>query len=338
MPRFQLTDNVVDNDVDLLYKGIPVQLRVLIGSTLWVSNSSDGNDATAVKGRIDRPYKTIQAAINAFVAGDIIKVMPGAEYKEGVANTWLITVPDNKEVTIDISGCRVFKILLGNSGSRLNLIGDGATRITDSLSGAGSANVYNIGFIQSLPLHWGVNSVWNFYNIGQIAITDIRCTANFYRCNLVNPNGPGLNTWAGGLTSKINLFHCNVDGSTNGVTNTHAWFFAQDTMFIARNGVGIDNLAHESTINRCTIRSTGNGINCQVASVVSSSFRQQIFNTTIFSTGASANSIYMAPKNNGNLNILNVKNLITNRVINVSDNTLLQNNVNIDADFNYFHI
>jgi hypothetical protein len=72
----QINLNLLDNDVNLLYKGIPVSLTASLGTSLFVSPL--GNNATAVKNRVDRPYATVQAAVDAAaVSGDTIILFPG---------------------------------------------------------------------------------------------------------------------------------------------------------------------------------------------------------------------------------------------------------------------
>lgn len=55
------------------------------GKTLYVDDVA-GNNSTALTGRIDRPYKTIGAALADAAAGDLIYVRPGT-YAEQVTNT-----------------------------------------------------------------------------------------------------------------------------------------------------------------------------------------------------------------------------------------------------------
>lgn len=49
---------------------------VLTGNVVWV-DSVNGNDGTGIRGRLSKPFLTIQAAINAAVAGDTVFVLPG---------------------------------------------------------------------------------------------------------------------------------------------------------------------------------------------------------------------------------------------------------------------
>ena len=61
------------------------------GNTLWV-DATNGNDGTAVSGRLDLPWLTIAAALGAAVSGDRVQVYPGS-YAEAV------TVPSGVSLT-----------------------------------------------------------------------------------------------------------------------------------------------------------------------------------------------------------------------------------------------
>lgn len=60
----RFNQNLVDNDSDLLYKNRSVLTSLGLGNTVWVSTIG-GDDASGMVGRIDRPFKTIQAGVNA---------------------------------------------------------------------------------------------------------------------------------------------------------------------------------------------------------------------------------------------------------------------------------
>jgi hypothetical protein len=83
-PFFQLTENLVDTNNDLLYKGLAIPTVVEMGLVHYVSPY--GNDSTAKYGRIDRPWRTIQAAISAIPdsSSTWVVVLPGT-YDESVS-------------------------------------------------------------------------------------------------------------------------------------------------------------------------------------------------------------------------------------------------------------
>lgn len=85
MPKHYLNENLVDSSFGLFYKNREVILALNMGRIFYV-NGTDGDDTTGARGRFDKPYKTIQAAINASsstTGGDIIEVMSGT-YNETV--------------------------------------------------------------------------------------------------------------------------------------------------------------------------------------------------------------------------------------------------------------
>ena len=53
------------------------------GNTLWV-DSVNGNDGTAVSGRLTKPYLTVDAALNAATSGDTVVVRPGTYAESGL--------------------------------------------------------------------------------------------------------------------------------------------------------------------------------------------------------------------------------------------------------------
>ncbi|MDO1449572.1 hypothetical protein Q0590_25065 [Rhodocytophaga aerolata] len=86
-PR-HITNNLLDNETDLLYKGLPIATTQSYGRVSFVSPT--GNDATALQGRMDRPYRTIQAAVNApYINTNVIdKIMVlGGNWNENVTFT-----------------------------------------------------------------------------------------------------------------------------------------------------------------------------------------------------------------------------------------------------------
>jgi hypothetical protein len=56
-----ITKNLVDTELDLFYKGVPIPLVRELGRIFYIS--VNGTDATGRVGRLDRPFKTISAAL-----------------------------------------------------------------------------------------------------------------------------------------------------------------------------------------------------------------------------------------------------------------------------------
>lgn len=82
-----ITENLKDTGTSLFYGAKEVILSLNMGRIFYV-NATDGDDATAARGRFDKPYKTIQAACSAaalYTSGDIVEVMTGT-YTENVSS------------------------------------------------------------------------------------------------------------------------------------------------------------------------------------------------------------------------------------------------------------
>jgi hypothetical protein len=81
-----ITKNLVDTEVDLFYKGVPIPLVRELGRIFYVS--VNGSDATGRVGRLDRPFKTISAALTQASSNDMIHLLSGT-YTENIntANT-----------------------------------------------------------------------------------------------------------------------------------------------------------------------------------------------------------------------------------------------------------
>lgn len=95
-----LSPNVVDDDSNLLYKGLPVSTIMDYKEVTFVS--VNGNDTTALRGRIDRPFRTIAAAVRAPYI-DTYKIhsviVLSGEYQE--------TVKINRNMTLCLQGANL---------------------------------------------------------------------------------------------------------------------------------------------------------------------------------------------------------------------------------------
>ncbi len=80
----QVTPNLVDTGLNLLFKGDPVPTVRSFGNIFFV-NSVGGVDATGQKGRFDKPFATIQAAVSQALMGDVVFVYPGT-YTENITS------------------------------------------------------------------------------------------------------------------------------------------------------------------------------------------------------------------------------------------------------------
>ncbi|MDO1449573.1 hypothetical protein Q0590_25070 [Rhodocytophaga aerolata] len=115
---FRLTPNLTDNNTDLLYKGLGIATVVNQGSVVYVSKN--GNDATGLQGRIDRPFLSIQGAINSN-QGKTVIVLGGTYYEQ-------VTVENGTHTCERISlwfGARIesnqlYTVKIGNAGFMLD--------------------------------------------------------------------------------------------------------------------------------------------------------------------------------------------------------------------------
>lgn len=115
---FRLTPNLTDNNTDLLYKGLGIATVVNQGSVVYVSKN--GNDVTGLQGRIDRPFLSIQGAINSNQGKTVIVL--GGTYDEQV------TVENGTHTCERISlwfGARIesnqlYTVKIGNAGFMLD--------------------------------------------------------------------------------------------------------------------------------------------------------------------------------------------------------------------------
>lgn len=85
---------ICTNDINSSYANNNLAFRAVHSNTLYVS--ADGSDTTAIRGRMDRPSKTISDAITKSVSGDIIKVFKGT-YTEN------IILPSTKNLDLDLT-------------------------------------------------------------------------------------------------------------------------------------------------------------------------------------------------------------------------------------------
>jgi hypothetical protein len=96
-------------------------LQTLVGNEIWVDDVN-GDDASAVVGRFDKPYLTIDAALTAASSGDAVIVRPGAYPEDGlVLNTGVTLISEAGPAVTSITGAGATGTRISvNAGSTLN--------------------------------------------------------------------------------------------------------------------------------------------------------------------------------------------------------------------------
>ncbi|MDO1449570.1 hypothetical protein Q0590_25055 [Rhodocytophaga aerolata] len=193
MPKHYLNENLVDSSLGLFYKNREVILALNMGRIFYV-NGTDGDDTTGARGRFDKPYKTISAAIAAAPnTGDIIEVMTGT-YNENVTGkvsgfTHLVLRGATINGNININN---------NTGSGVMYLLQGS-RVNGSYSGTFGGMIISDG-----------SGIWN----GQ----------------LIMPNGSGrvkgLRTWSTTTTSLSDTLTTNcIIEDIDLVESSYEWNF-----------------------------------------------------------------------------------------------------------------
>jgi hypothetical protein len=224
-------------------------ITVSIGTgakTLWVSKA--GNDTTGQNGLFNKPYLTIQKAVNESVSGDTIFVLPG-EYSESVASVKAtcrvvflgVTLNGNIEnatgatnVVFDFSNSVINgvpnannntltgKILLKNtiinigSGTLggnvgLNLFGDGYSTI--NVSGGTIGNTNGNTIVSGVKIQTATIPLYSGeYKNCEFSNCVIQLsefnTTNFINCK-INTTGDAF-TFIGGNSKMANIEYCQI--------------------------------------------------------------------------------------------------------------------------------
>lgn len=117
---------------------------VLYGNVAWV-DAVNGNDATAVVGRFDLPYLTINAAVAAVSAGQVVHVRPGDYTASGTLSKDNISIYCDSRVTISYN-TTLFQTLTNNASFRFRgyatLVATGSSARLLNVSGGTGTSFY----------------------------------------------------------------------------------------------------------------------------------------------------------------------------------------------------
>lgn len=126
------------------YSGGGGSATVLYGLALWV-DSVNGNDGTAVRGDFTKPYLTINAAVTAALAGDLVHVRPGAYTATASMSKDNIAVYSDPGVTISYN-TTIFQTLTNSTSYSFrgyaNLIATGSSARILNISGGTGTSFY----------------------------------------------------------------------------------------------------------------------------------------------------------------------------------------------------
>lgn len=161
---------------------------VLVGKTLRV-DAANGNDATAVRGDLSKPYLTLTAAKAAAQSGDLISVGPGA-----YAATASVAA-DGVHWHLDAGTALTRSDAAGGSGS--GLLDDGGAAMTFAVTGAGVLSRPIVGEGSGSDTH-----VVRASNAG----SDVSV-----RCRSVLVESPTAGHFAYGLTCEAGVLRAEVD-------------------------------------------------------------------------------------------------------------------------------
>lgn len=193
--------------------GVAAYETALSGKQVWV-DSVNGNDATGARGRRDKPFLTVQAAITAATAGDVVNVGPGIY-------TGTITLKNG--VNIACSPGVIFRHTLpaGTTPDHQHIT-DGGVAVTCEFSGRPQ-----IELTANEPGNSGINFAVTLTGASTVTmdlfsstVTDlIEGTANFYvgnagaklhlRANrVINANYDGVWIYNGAVSADIDYAEC----------------------------------------------------------------------------------------------------------------------------------
>ena len=152
--------------------------NISTGNTLWV-DATNGDNSTGLRGKGDKPFLTIEAAITASIAGDLVSVRPGTYPEEG----------------LNISGIS----LISTGQWEHTIIGPAPAVITQDVITIGDEG-YLQGFSINVP-----SGAFNAINCNQASGTNSIYDVAFYGSGVLAGLGTALNREGGGKTIGGNI-------------------------------------------------------------------------------------------------------------------------------------
>jgi len=229
---------------------VPGGGNVVYSTRTTMVDSVNGNDATGQFGRLDKPYKTIQAALNAIPAAT------DAVSSKRVFVVYISPADYDEDLTIDMAGKRIVLASLGPWGlGTFNAVdwGPSGTRRNIMLTGFGAAiNGIRPGFaIMGAPFGEGLTTHESYLArpriSGKIDLTAMTgLTELLLACEVFGTNsGPtGDSVVAGPVIIQSYIYHSRFRGKLTGVN----WNFQVNER--TRFG-GLVSISGYSTILSC---------------------------------------------------------------------------------------
>lgn len=247
------------------------------GNILWV-DKVNGNDGTAVRGRLDKPYLTISAAITAASSGDTVVVMPGSynELLVMAANVSVIGLDRQRciitrasavsETVVTMAASMVFEKFT------LNLSPSANTTTALLFGGTSNATAQAVGItVNGTPSGTGVVNPLSITGTGAAGVTFF----NLLGCSLL-----GAGTGSIGLAA-----------SSSGTTNI------KDTS-ISATATGITT-SGTCTLRLSNVRGAGTtGLSVGAGTTVTTDVTSAFTTITVASTGALSQDLVNFPRNN----------------------------------------
>ena len=189
VPNVVVFTDDAGTDHDLLAGGGGGGAGVDTGDSLWV-DATNGNNGTAVSGRLDLPWLTISAALAAAVSGDRVQVYPGA-YAEAItvpSGVSLIGMGGPERVLITGPGGAVDTVTLGD-GSYVHSVGATAPSGAAAFKYSGSTLCYLYNAMMTGTD--GTSLGFSHTGTGKIIINELRFVGGTFDA-LVQHTGSGI--------------------------------------------------------------------------------------------------------------------------------------------------
>lgn len=249
----------------------PDQIAVPVGNQLWV-DVVNGVDVDAARGRVERPYKTIQAAIDDAATGDVVVVGPGTyseiiTCKDGVSvrgvdqRNCILSYTGASAVTVVTMAANMhltdFRMVLSPSANlTTGILMSGLTNATSMIARVRQgASPTSTGTVLGLSITGtGVSaaehrtaemSVFAGSTASDIAVSVTGSGGESYikSCRIAGNSGTGLNVGAGAI---VTIRLCSITGTVVGIANAGTVFSDPSTTTSTFSGTGTWTADNES--------------------------------------------------------------------------------------------